>query len=1274
MKQQLLVLVACLFMVQTYSQNSLDYDWENVKIGGGGYVTGIKVHPQDPNIMYLRTDVGGAYRWNPIKNEVEQMINFRNGNYYGVAGIGLHPTNKTIVYLAVDRGNNASQSAILKSINGGLNWQVIPTQNFKFGANGGRTGTNSPDRDREGSPIAVNPNDANELWVGSREKGLWKLNGTAWTRIAAGTIPDNSAENSIRSVLFHPTNSNYIYVGYYNFGIYRSSNGGQSFNQINGGNTNLNDISDLSFSQMGTKLYAACRNKGIFRLNNPTTSSSWTNTNVPDANLNYGYLTVTASPHDDNIVIACPAVPGGDNFKRVQVSYDNGNNWDKKNNKTEVSIYDWDENDGNGAHTSQLAFDPVDPNKLYFTSWAGLWHTSNWQANQVDWRNTQARGHEEIVNTGLFAFPPNNIGNVLTVNSADHAGWITADITNFPAEDIRDLTSPSGPYLKGAGIAICEQFPANIAVSSTSSWIDGDGYLLISTNAGQSFNRANGYQPNWGKANIAIGKGNPNNMVVITNSGVRYSTDGGNTFPSSTGISGVAVENNVFFSQRALTADLVADNTFYIYRRSDGVVFRSTNQGQSWSQRGTVPFTLGGEGNTTKITAVPGQQGHLFINHNSQGLYRSINGGNSWTKISTVATAKAMSIGKEQTAGGYPTIFIAGTLNGQNLAYIYRSTDQGVTWSKISDESTLFLEAQMRHLVADRNEFGKIYASASGMGVWSGSAQNTVPSFIDILTPTLGETVQTGSTYNITWNDNLPGDVRVVLFKGGNYNRTLVSSVPSNGSYAWAVDSTIPSGIDYQIRVRSNVDLSVEDYSENFKIEPACPAVGTPCDDNDPTTINDVEDGNCNCVGTFVPGKGICQLDITPVLDGSDNEWTADSIFTPNILLGGTIANPADLTADFKLGWDDNYLYVFGKVTDDVLINDSQNPWEDDCFELYIDGGNEQSTTYDANDFQLMFRYNDPVAYNSNGPDNPSGLDFVMVPTNEGYNVEIRVSWAFIGISPATNGSKIAVDIHINDDDDGGVRDKFIAWSDTQNLAYINPSVFGEILFESCQSAFITPDICLWMEGVYDFNTNQLTTLLNQRNLLPTTQPYNTAPWNYPGTEVINNFPAQSVDWVKVSFRTSPSKASEVLTTAALLQESGCLIFPEPNFFPESLGSSFYVVVEHRNHIGIMTPTAIDVSQGIISYDFRSGDSYTNGGRGQKEIAPGIWAMFAGDGDQLKDLLGYDINGIDNASWLPVNGSFNIYGFADYNQDGDVSGLDKILWSVNNGIYSSLER
>ena len=37
-------------------------DWHPVTIGGGGYITGLYLHPQEADLMYVRTDNGGYYR------------------------------------------------------------------------------------------------------------------------------------------------------------------------------------------------------------------------------------------------------------------------------------------------------------------------------------------------------------------------------------------------------------------------------------------------------------------------------------------------------------------------------------------------------------------------------------------------------------------------------------------------------------------------------------------------------------------------------------------------------------------------------------------------------------------------------------------------------------------------------------------------------------------------------------------------------------------------------------------------------------------------------------------------------------------------------------------------------------------------------------------------------------------------------------------------------------------------------------------------------------
>jgi len=50
------------------------YEWRQVKIGGGGFVTGIVSHPGVPGLYYCRTDVGGAYRRLPGSTAWEQIV------------------------------------------------------------------------------------------------------------------------------------------------------------------------------------------------------------------------------------------------------------------------------------------------------------------------------------------------------------------------------------------------------------------------------------------------------------------------------------------------------------------------------------------------------------------------------------------------------------------------------------------------------------------------------------------------------------------------------------------------------------------------------------------------------------------------------------------------------------------------------------------------------------------------------------------------------------------------------------------------------------------------------------------------------------------------------------------------------------------------------------------------------------------------------------------------------------------------------------------------
>ena len=97
-----LILTVLIFAVSATVQAYEDYDWASVPIGGGGYITGMKIHPLNGEKCYYRTDVGGAYRWDAETSRMEQMVFSTNSSHYSVAGtafVNRHISMSVIAFL-----------------------------------------------------------------------------------------------------------------------------------------------------------------------------------------------------------------------------------------------------------------------------------------------------------------------------------------------------------------------------------------------------------------------------------------------------------------------------------------------------------------------------------------------------------------------------------------------------------------------------------------------------------------------------------------------------------------------------------------------------------------------------------------------------------------------------------------------------------------------------------------------------------------------------------------------------------------------------------------------------------------------------------------------------------------------------------------------------------------------------------------------------------------------------------------------------------------------
>ena len=121
-----------------------DNVWNTVQIQGGGYVSGLIYSKADASVLYARTDVGGAYRWNAGSKTWKPLTDsFTSGNDWGVWSMAADPSNANKLYMATglysaDWGQNG---AIYYSDDKGDSWDKVSTLSFKLGGNDPARGT-----------------------------------------------------------------------------------------------------------------------------------------------------------------------------------------------------------------------------------------------------------------------------------------------------------------------------------------------------------------------------------------------------------------------------------------------------------------------------------------------------------------------------------------------------------------------------------------------------------------------------------------------------------------------------------------------------------------------------------------------------------------------------------------------------------------------------------------------------------------------------------------------------------------------------------------------------------------------------------------------------------------------------------------------------------------------------------------------------------------------------------------------------------------------------
>ena len=688
--------------------------WRPVKIGGGGFISGIDIAPDGKKVC--RTDTYGAYLFNVGTGLWEQLVTSLSmpvadagvGTGVGVYEIVIAPSNTARFYMTYN-------GYVFRSDNSGATWtRTAFTQDTDANPNDSFRGF--------GPKMAVDPQNADIVYVGV-PSGLFVTEnaGTSWAEVGGLASPSPVAAGII--VAFDPNSSvvsnekQGIYASVYGTGVYRSTNGGTSFALTSGTQTTHQAMSVSTDGQVYLTSNAGNNNVYVF-------DGSWTTRSIGSGGLNI--LAAAADPGTAARVVAW------DSDGNLSISADHGATWTGKGTHTiDTTDIPWlgYTNGGGGAYSlfgSVIKFDPSVSNTLYGGYGFGVVQCAPPSTQTaVTWTDITA-GIEQLVTTWIVSPPGGN-----PVVSVWDQGVFT--ITNPDAyPSTKGVTNNSAGLGMGWGVDW-----AGSTIVALINW-SGIEYSGLSSNGGSSWSQfaSTSYTPNGNRGGEIAAASATNFVLVLTDNGANpnqpyYTTNGGTSWTAIT-MSGVPTSDTTgwnsayFFNLHTLSADRVTANTFYIHNNglgagnTGGGVWKSTDSGANWTKVSTSVMG-GATALLAKMRTVPGQAGHLFRSSgkaSGANFQRSTDAGANWTNVTNLTEVWAFGFGKEAPGQSYPAIYIAGYVS--SVWGVWRSDDNAVSWVSLGANPLNSID-QITCVEGDANTYGTVYIGFQGSGFAFGS-------------------------------------------------------------------------------------------------------------------------------------------------------------------------------------------------------------------------------------------------------------------------------------------------------------------------------------------------------------------------------------------------------------------------------------------------------------------------------------------------------------------------------------------------------------------------
>jgi hypothetical protein len=688
------------------------YTWKNVAIGGGGFVTGIITSKTEQNLVYARTDVGGAYRWKESEQRWISLLDWVSEDelgFLGVESIAIDPVETNKVYMLVGTSYfNSGKTAVLRSDDYGSTFAVVDVTS-KFKAHGNGMGRQS------GEKLVVDPNKTNVLFCGTRANGLFQSNdaGSNWIKVSGLSVTTTSNGNGVSFVVLDPSTGSLgsatqtIIAGVSQTGtnLYRSDNGGASFTPITGAPTALTPHRAVLTSNRD--LYITYVNNAgpwdisgagqIWKYN--LSSGAWTN--VTPSGFAGAYGGISVDPANASRIVASSlnsyVAQNGSWGDRIFLTTNGGANWvDVVNRGFQLDDNGIDWINGHAIHWAGcIEFDPFNSKKAWVISGNGVFKTDDIDATTNIWR-FEVKGIEETVPLDIVSMP----NGPLMTGIGDYDGFRHMNADTYSAIHTPRMGTTTS-------IAVASLNP-NVMLR-----VGDKGYYSLDKGLTWAECSVKGV-----KGSVAISADGKVFFHCPEGSSVVYrSTDNGTSWAA---ISGVSISN------ARPVADHTNINKIYLYNSVTGAMLISINKGASFASTGS-PGTNGSK----IIRLTPGKEGDLWVALYGNGLTRSTNSGQSFAKLSAVSYCGAIGFGKEAPGKTFPAVYIWGTVSG--VRGIHRSDDEGVTWKRVNDDAHEYGgPANGQFVIGDMNVYGRVYMSTAGLGlVYGESSETCIPDFVN---------------------------------------------------------------------------------------------------------------------------------------------------------------------------------------------------------------------------------------------------------------------------------------------------------------------------------------------------------------------------------------------------------------------------------------------------------------------------------------------------------------------------------------------------------------